>query len=87
MLALDLHKLDESTPEVKINRVILLTRLLGHILHETKNLVELAGDKTVLHVRYVLCRIAWPRVGHIVPHEYLPQAQHFAKIDLVVARR
>ena len=85
VLPLHLHQLEQSMPEISVNDIIILARLLRHHLHELESLVELLGRHAVLHClhfgRYLFV-ISFFLLRGIVAHENLPQAQHLAEVDL-----
>ena len=53
VLSLHLHQLKQSMSEISVHDVIIFARLLRHLLHELKSLVELLGSQTVLHGLHV----------------------------------
>ena len=86
VLSLHLHQLEQSVPEIGINEIITLARLLRRHLNELESLVELLDHHAVLHCllvgRYLFVITFFFFLCGIVAHENLLQAQHLAEVDL-----
>ena len=86
VLPLHFHELKQGFPEVGIHDIVILSRLLGNLLHELKSLVELFGHDTILHIsdlaNIVLACIPLSRVRRILSHQNLSQALHLAELHL-----